>query len=109
MILSGILRSTRHFLTLNAERLNCEGGRKKAKPADAREDGRKKGKAKPRNPRHFDTIEGRRNSRSSIDSVKDTFRHYIERLRHFLTLYSVYNAFLDTFRRLSMHLGCGKL
>ena len=31
------------------------------------------GTTKPRNPRHFDTIEGRRNSRSSMDSEK---RHF---------------------------------
>ena len=37
------------------------------------------GVAKPRNPRHFDTIEGRR---SSTQGVKDTCRHYMERVKH---------------------------
>ena len=36
-----------------------------------------------RNPRHFDGIDGRRNSVPYISGVKDTFRHYIWRIRHF--------------------------
>ena len=34
---------------------------------------------------------------SYIRSVKDTFRHYIGCVRHFLTLYSVYKTLSDTF------------
>ena len=85
-----------------APRAGSPRGRPRRRGPRARPQGH--GRANPRNPRHLDRIEGRRDSRSCIQGVQDTSLLCIG-----CTLYRAYGALYSVCRtfRPTMRKGCG--